>query len=146
MKVQTKIELCGGNKGKPKTFKRFRKTSSNSYESISDFTNTSVTFIGGTDSCSGDSGGPLFRWSKSGRQAILIGVVSRGYGCAWHNQAGVYTRVSAYMEWIKEHTNDGNCYRLKHRGMTGPKEKRKKRKKKRRKKKKKKRSRRKKKS
>ncbi len=53
---------------------------------------------GGVDSCSGDSGGPLI-W-KSSNGPILVGVVSFGEGCAKKLKFGVYTRVSAYRDWI----------------------------------------------
>jgi trypsin len=53
---------------------------------------------GGVDSCNGDSGGPLI-W-KSSNGPILVGVVSFGEGCAKKLKFGVYTRVSAYRDWI----------------------------------------------
>ncbi|KAI1278130.1 Serine proteinase stubble [Halotydeus destructor] len=55
---------------------------------------------GGKDACVGDSGGPLF--TKSGDQAYVIGIVSHGRGCGKANYPGVYTRVSAYIDWIQE--------------------------------------------
>jgi secreted trypsin-like serine protease len=61
----------------------------------------------------GDSGGPLFRWYGDGpgtdHRAYIIGVVSRGTGCANFNQPGIYSRVSRHLDWIHEMTKDGNC-------------------------------------
>ncbi len=54
---------------------------------------------GGKDTCSGDSGGPLFITSAAG-DPMQIGVVSFGPGCAMPNAFGVYTRVSRYASWI----------------------------------------------
>jgi Hint module/Trypsin len=52
---------------------------------------------GGKDACQGDSGGPLFDSNKQ-----QIGIVSFGLGCALPNKPGIYTRVSAYKDWIKD--------------------------------------------
>ena len=64
---------------------------------------------GGRDSCSGDSGGPLF--VKDGNDLTQIGVVSWGEGpldaaapCGHANAYGVYTRLSNYTDWIKSKT------------------------------------------
>ncbi|XP_053564960.1 LOW QUALITY PROTEIN: coagulation factor VII-like [Bombina bombina] len=52
------------------------------------------------DSCKGDSGGPF---AVSYRNTwYLVGVVSWGEGCAAEGKYGAYTRVSNYIQWIKE--------------------------------------------
>jgi len=52
------------------------------------------------DSCSGDSGGPLFTCPWGGR-CTQIGIVSWGIGCAKPQYPGVYTRVTQMLEWIQ---------------------------------------------
>lgn len=67
-------------------------------------------FYGGGDACSGDSGSPLWKWMGSNPpRAVIIGVVSRGVGCARFNRPGIYTRVRAYLSWIQANIKDGDC-------------------------------------
>jgi secreted trypsin-like serine protease len=62
---------------------------------------------GGIDSCNGDSGGPLVWRTSDG--PVLVGVVSFGRGCARELKYGVYTKVSAYRDWIdRTITADGD--------------------------------------
>ncbi|CAD7088385.1 unnamed protein product [Hermetia illucens] len=56
-----------------------------------------------TDACQGDSGGPLIVYGSSGN-AIQVGIVSFGFGCQTKDSAGVYTRLSKYLDWIDEVT------------------------------------------
>ena len=68
------------------------------------------TKYGGIDSFQGDSGSPLWKWVGKGRgHAVMIGVVSRGTGCAHKNTPGIYTRVKKYLRWIFAKTRDGKC-------------------------------------
>ena len=61
----------------------------------------------------GDSGGPLYRWTtdigRDTKRAVLIGVVSRGTGCANFNKPGIYTRVQHHLKWINKKILKGNC-------------------------------------
>ena len=40
---------------------------------------------------------------QEGGVHILVGVVSSGIGCGSKAFPGVYSRVSAYVDWIKSH-------------------------------------------
>ena len=85
------------------------------------------------DTCQGDSGGPAIQmvnafnelaisegWSKKQREreylqrslvtdmhspsrGQLVGITSWGFGCG-EGTPSVYTRVSEYMDWIKQYT------------------------------------------
>jgi Trypsin len=56
---------------------------------------------GGVDSCAGSGGGPLAAVDKAGHK-YQIGISSWGVGCGKPNKYSVYTRVSAFTDWIKE--------------------------------------------
>lgn len=54
------------------------------------------TESGGRDACQGDSGGPLLSSST-----VQVGIVSFGDGCGQPGVPAVYTRVSAFDNWIQ---------------------------------------------
>ncbi|CAD6224754.1 GSCOCT00005536001.2-RA-CDS [Cotesia congregata] len=56
----------------------------------------------GKDACKGDGGGPMV----CERQGIwhLAGIVSWGIGCGQPGVPGVYTRVSHYLDWIRQNS------------------------------------------
>jgi len=59
--------------------------------------------------CNGDSGGPLVI-ENEGAPSELIGIVSWGYiPCGLANRPSIYTRVSAYIDWI---SNTQSAYYL----------------------------------
>ncbi|KAI5138892.1 coagulation factor IX [Manis pentadactyla] len=57
---------------------------------------------GGKDSCQGDSGGPHVTEVEG--TSFLTGIISWGEECAMKGKYGVYTKVSRYVNWIKEKT------------------------------------------
>ena len=66
---------------------------------------------GEKDSCQGDSGGPLVAFDRRGCP-YQVGVVSWGSGCARTNAFGLYTRVSAYADWIQKHGGEVHAISL----------------------------------
>ncbi|UJR23039.1 hypothetical protein I4U23_026065 [Adineta vaga] len=59
---------------------------------------------GGKDTCEGDSGGPIMYYSELYQRWLIVGITSYGHGCAVSFYAGVYTRISMYIDWIKSIT------------------------------------------
>jgi len=59
--------------------------------------------LGGRDACQADSGGPLVKIAATGCP-YQVGLVSWGIGCGRQDTPGVYTRISAYADWIQSHT------------------------------------------
>ncbi|XP_004449759.1 coagulation factor IX [Dasypus novemcinctus] len=57
---------------------------------------------GGKDSCQGDSGGPHVTEVEGTN--FLTGIISWGEECAIKGKYGIYTKVSRYVNWIKENT------------------------------------------
>lgn len=66
---------------------------------------------GGTDSCAGDSGGPLLctdpqEVKEKYLKYYLYGVTSYGEGCGRKGKYGIYTKVSSYLDWIYQTIKD----------------------------------------
>ncbi|CAB4060531.1 TMPRSS13 [Lepeophtheirus salmonis] len=107
--VNTTIELCAGYKhyiSMPTKYSYIvLPNGTDHFLKISDTIKTNEWILGGKDACQGDSGGPLFitlGTSEDTKRAFLIGIVSRGSGCGSHGNPGIYTRVNAFLPWIRE--------------------------------------------
>jgi secreted trypsin-like serine protease len=61
-------------------------------------------YNGGKDTCQGDSGGPLYILNtlNGKNKYILAGITSYGIGCGDKGVPGIYTKVSAYLDWINK--------------------------------------------
>lgn len=59
----------------------------------------------GKDTCQGDSGSGIDVIDDANGTIVFVisGITSYGYGCALYKYPGVYTRVSAYLNWIKSY-------------------------------------------
>ncbi|XP_024945953.1 transmembrane protease serine 9 [Cephus cinctus] len=62
---------------------------------------------GKRDACQGDSGGPL-HISGTYNHLEVVGIISWGRGCARPQFPGVYTKLTNYLGWLKNHLN-GEC-------------------------------------
>ncbi|XP_040567956.2 urokinase-type plasminogen activator [Lepeophtheirus salmonis] len=98
-------ELCavGEKKIDVKEF-RLKSSQRRRYRFLPNKNTKTYSIFGGADSCTGDSGSPLWIWK--GKRAFLIGIVSRGRGCALKNSPGIYTKVYRHINWIQKHTNN----------------------------------------
>uniref|UniRef100_A0A2K6F0P8 Tissue-type plasminogen activator n=1 Tax=Propithecus coquereli TaxID=379532 RepID=A0A2K6F0P8_PROCO len=52
------------------------------------------------DACQGDSGGPLVCLKDN--RMTLVGIISWGLGCGQKDVPGVYTKVTSYLDWIRD--------------------------------------------
>jgi len=61
---------------------------------------------GGKDSCNGDSGGPVVYQDPATGAWKQVGITSWGKGCAEPDEYGVYSKVSAYVDFINQYVTD----------------------------------------
>lgn len=82
---------------------RYRSANTNLADKLSDHWQICAGLDeGGCDACHGDSGGPLFTVDSPSANAVLVGVVSFGIGCARAFLPGVYARTSSFVPWFRE--------------------------------------------
>nr|XP_022906487.1 venom serine protease-like [Onthophagus taurus] len=81
------------------------------YTSVTIYDTEMCTYTPMKDACQFDSGGPVLWEDYDTRRLHLVGVISYGDGCAG-NTASVNTRVTSYIQWIVETTQDAQyCIR-----------------------------------
>ena len=59
---------------------------------------------GQRDTCQGDSGSGLYI-GRDHFHYTIDGIVSYGEQCASPMKPGIYTRVSSYVDWIRDHSD-----------------------------------------
>ncbi|OXA41734.1 Serine proteinase stubble [Folsomia candida] len=64
----------------------------------------SVMTLDGQDPCKGDSGGPLMLKVKN--RITQIGIISHGQGCSSPAFPTIFSRMSKFIEWIQQNTQD----------------------------------------
>lgn len=58
---------------------------------------------GMSNTCEGDSGGPLQIVHPNSNMSTVVGVVSTGYSCRFNSVLGIYTRVAYFIDWIESY-------------------------------------------
>ncbi|XP_071544728.1 uncharacterized protein [Panulirus ornatus] len=59
--------------------------------------------VGGSKDCVTDNGAPMFFLDEdTTNRYFLVGIVSYGFGCKQPNSPGVYTRIGAFLDWIRQ--------------------------------------------
>ncbi|XP_023349609.1 uncharacterized protein LOC111718292 isoform X3 [Eurytemora carolleeae] len=108
------FDMKNGSKNKKNKFFRSKRLDNTN---LGEFSSKTQLVIGGSDTCQGDSGGPL--WVESdlethngnlSKVGVLVGIVSRGKGCAMRNYPGIYTRVKSVWKWVRHYADKEQEY------------------------------------
>lgn len=62
------------------------------------------------DSCTGDSGGPIFIRGNNSSGDVQVGITSYGFGCANPELPGIYARTSYVADWIVQNVCNISLY------------------------------------